>query len=1782
MSIKLDPATAEKIAAFGKRRRKLILLRGICTFVTITLLGFGLVGLIDYLVFMDDWVRYILSTVAYILLAIALYFTCLRQLTHKSTVQELAIMFEMAAPSMKEKLLSAVELSDYGKSNSYESNIFKDAIQKDVAAEVGMIELESVLPKKLIMKWTRAAVITFAVFAALLLIPNLKFGTLMLRAVVPTANVARVSNIEITLIEPGNTDSVVPEGDAVSIVIQISDPNINTAYLESELESGLKDTISMQKISENRFSTVINVGRDDIRFRIRAHTALTKFYTLRAVPRPQAIEFEKKYTFPKYSGLEPKTVTEKKGDVRILEGTTVDVAIKADQAVETAELRFENVGGKKWTVPLTVTDDNILKGQFKVKSNANYKVHIVSKESGFKNKFSPKYDVQSLADLLPSITMTLPKSDMSLPANEVIDIRGNADDDLGLKEIFLSYKHNSGTWQNSNIINTNLKTLPISYKWELTSIKAEPGDEITFRLGARDRKGNEGFSSSIRLNIVADGFDQNRMNDYLEFTKVQKALTQLSDATKMNIINAGKNIDSNPLKAKQKFIQLASEIDNSVAMAGDVLETIKRATAKVSTKTAQSDLVLVGRVISYIKNSMLSSSSQVLISAVNEADKKTYSESRRFLSKGHTTSEKLNKLFKVLVVGNGSEVIAADIYTILEEQKNLASEKFQQNVSKDQVIRRQQSLLKNVEKTSAFTAKLGATDRILKNHYKHVGEKLEWTRKKSEEIIQRGPNKANGYFTLEFFEDDAFRKKKHEIRVHKINEYWAQSPAHQMPNDYWSARWTGSFMANEKGKHTFLLHNDGGVRLWIDEKLLVNDWIPSKKRDNKVEMELEKGQTVRIRLDYREDTHDAVVRLQCKFPNNQTHDVRPSTYERFHFNEVEHRFNEVSRDMNHATRVSSEQSQKARAAIRSLLEEESETVKEAAKDLEELAKAEEKLDKAIQDKKPEETKKKLAKEVAEKSQKAEKSLENAIAQLEERAQLEEMKKEPDSQFVEDMAKTAQALENLKEDNQTNTEKASEKAEKLAEAIEDLEKGHELKEAQKDIEQMIANEQNDEDPRKKVTENPELFKKAEDAVKELKEELAKDKKDETSKQMAEDLQKALHDHETNQTRDEMRHREHADKANKDVSDKLEKMQEQIAKAEEKLEEKMQQAREAINEETPTVGEQLEKLAQEARENQQETAKAVEDSNQAKTEDVQQQAKEMQKKQEVLNDKLEEMRKALRRQANAQDTSTKEGLEKARDADDALAMIQQPPPKAEELLRKAANSDDKVEQQQALAETNEQQKKIADALEKLSDHFNKENEQELAESRQELRENGEEMAADSPLAEEYEKAEAIADNQQKSVDEQIADLEKALAKDEVMQKELAQIAEDTAQQAAQDLKEAARNEAQIDQKLDQQQQNEGAQKHEMKQQAPQQQQNAQKTEQAAQDLERSAKHQQRLENNPQTDQTNQLAEQAQEAAEKMQQAQENLEKGENFQAAQQSVEQAKQAAQQAAQQAEAMQEQSLQNAQAQANQSEQQKSSSQEAPSQEASKQMAQALDQLDKAKAAQQAAQEAMAQAQQAAQQAQQAAQQNAQNSQAQQAAHKAQQAAQQAQQAAQQAQQAPAQGESSPEQMMQQAQQASQQAQQAMQQAMQQAQNAQNSQNQAQQAAAQAQMGQAQAQQASAQAQQAAAQAQQAMQNAQQAMSQAQQSQSQAMAEARQPSPTPGQDPGSGESQAKNQIVKVDPEKLKQEEEWAKLPKRLARDLRNAKQENVPEQYQKMVNAYFKIIAEQSKNQEGK
>ena len=77
MSVQLDPIIAQKLEDFRRRRRNLIILRGICTAI-VTLLGvFSSIALADYLTQarMPDELRTTLSYLGYAIVLIAVWRT---------------------------------------------------------------------------------------------------------------------------------------------------------------------------------------------------------------------------------------------------------------------------------------------------------------------------------------------------------------------------------------------------------------------------------------------------------------------------------------------------------------------------------------------------------------------------------------------------------------------------------------------------------------------------------------------------------------------------------------------------------------------------------------------------------------------------------------------------------------------------------------------------------------------------------------------------------------------------------------------------------------------------------------------------------------------------------------------------------------------------------------------------------------------------------------------------------------------------------------------------------------------------------------------------------------------------------------------------------------------------------------------------------------------------------------------------------------------------------------------------------------------------------------------------------------------------------------------------------------------------------------------------------------------------------------------------------------------------------------------------------------------------
>ncbi len=109
-------------------------------------------------------------------------------------------------------------------------------------------------------------------------------------------------------------------------------------------------------------------------------------------------------------------------------------------------------------------------------------------------------------------------------------------------------------------------------------------------------------------------------------------------------------------------------------------------------------------------------------------------------------------------------------------------------------------------------------------------------------------------------------------------DYGSNSPALSVPNDNFSARWTGQILAPETGLYRFHTYSDDGVRLWINGRLTIDNWTyHGPVLDTSAAVKMIRGQRYDIKLEFFEGGGSALIRLMWT-PPRKTQRLVPQAY----------------------------------------------------------------------------------------------------------------------------------------------------------------------------------------------------------------------------------------------------------------------------------------------------------------------------------------------------------------------------------------------------------------------------------------------------------------------------------------------------------------------------------------------------------------------------------------------------------------------------------------------------------------------------------------------------------------------------------------------------------------------------------------------------------------------------------------------------------------------------------------------------------------------------------------
>ena len=96
-----------------------------------------------------------------------------------------------------------------------------------------------------------------------------------------------------------------------------------------------------------------------------------------------------------------------------------------------------------------------------------------------------------------------------------------------------------------------------------------------------------------------------------------------------------------------------------------------------------------------------------------------------------------------------------------------------------------------------------------------------------------------------------------------LDQDWksAGAPSAKVGHDRFSARWTGFLVAPKTGRYQLAIDSDDGVRVWVDGKRVIDDWVGHFVKRDVATVDLVAGAPTAIRVEYFQLDLDASLRL---------------------------------------------------------------------------------------------------------------------------------------------------------------------------------------------------------------------------------------------------------------------------------------------------------------------------------------------------------------------------------------------------------------------------------------------------------------------------------------------------------------------------------------------------------------------------------------------------------------------------------------------------------------------------------------------------------------------------------------------------------------------------------------------------------------------------------------------------------------------------------------------------------------------------------------------------------
>ncbi|HWE94702.1 MAG TPA: DUF4175 family protein [Tepidisphaeraceae bacterium] len=515
----------------------------------------------------------------------------LRPALQRWSLSRAARQVEELDPGVQERLSSAVELSQESDPQFRGSQELVDHLINQAEGDASKVNASVVVPFNTITRWAIyfAPVLLLWMFFSLnshTAVPTLRglFTILM-----PWNNhmPPLLSDIQV---KPG--DVTLAQGDPLDILAKVSatvggkEQNSRQVTLVRKFSSGQSVSQALEQTGAREFHANFDSLQQTFQYKVTTDHGDSDWFTATVHPRPAVARLDVRYDYPKYTAMEPRSMTAGDGNLDALVGTKVTLTLHTTDALVTDQSQLILDEGKP-TQAVVALAPTANKNEYQAKLDVTHTGEYVIKlrnEFSLGNKDDQPRAITAQFDEAPAIAITSPITQITVRPDDNVPLMYTASDDFGVARVEALIQVDDKPERTFPVTVHSKDLKNIKDQWVLsvgsilTQFQSPNGTRITYQLKATDnRDPDPQVGLSARQTIVvnknearsyADKLNEQRKLD-LE-AAIRKAIERLNQ-NEWKADQLSRQDDKHSITAEEK--RLSTELRDQLATTSKDLST---------------------------------------------------------------------------------------------------------------------------------------------------------------------------------------------------------------------------------------------------------------------------------------------------------------------------------------------------------------------------------------------------------------------------------------------------------------------------------------------------------------------------------------------------------------------------------------------------------------------------------------------------------------------------------------------------------------------------------------------------------------------------------------------------------------------------------------------------------------------------------------------------------------------------------------------------------------------------------------------------------------------------------------------------------------------------------------------------------------------------------------------------------------------------------------------------------------------------------------------------------